>query len=364
MKAWVLHKTNDFKFEEVDRPAISYGEVLVKVKACGICGSDVPRIYKTGAHNMPLITGHEFSGEVVDAPEANEDLIGKRVGVFPLIPCGKCDSCIKKHPELCRNYDYIGSRCDGAFAEYVVVPVWNLVPIPDSVSYEAAAMMEPMAVAVHAMKMGIMIGGQELSKNSSIAVCGLGTIGLLLVMFLLDAGYENIYVIGRKNIQKELVINLGVKEDNYCNSSLTNPVEWLSNVTGGVDLYFDCVGSNESIIYGIDALAPMGRAVFVGNPYGDMTLKRDVYWQILRKQLTIVGTWNSTYYGYSIDDDSLKNKGINGDDWSYVLERLGKGIISPELLITHKYPLDELLTGLEIMRDKTEDYCKVMIVGE
>lgn len=364
MKAWVLHEPNVFRFEEVERPVIPNGEVLVKIKACGICGSDVPRIYKTGAHNMPLIPGHEFSGEVVDAPEANEDLIGKRVGVFPLIPCGKCDSCIKKHPELCKNYDYIGSRRNGAFSECVAVPVWNLVSIPDSVSYEAAAMMEPMAVAVHAMKMGIMIGEQELSKNSSIAVCGLGTIGLLLAMFLLDAGYENIYVIGRKAIQQELAIKLGVKEDNYCDSDLSDPVEWLSEATGGVDFYFDCVGSNESIIYGIDALAPMGRAVFVGNPYGDMTLKRDVYWQILRKQLSIVGTWNSTYYGYSVGNDYLKDKDINGDDWSYVLERLRKGTISPELLITHKYPLEKLITGLEIMRDKTEDYCKVMIVGE
>ncbi|MBR0119687.1 MAG: alcohol dehydrogenase catalytic domain-containing protein, partial [Eubacterium sp.] len=123
MKAWVLHQINDIRYEEVATPEVSNtgssgSEVLVKVCAAGICGSDIPRIYETGAHKMPLIPGHEFAGEVADVGEGDEaGWIGKRVGIYPLIPCRKCHSCLQDQYELCRDYDYIGSRRDGAFAE-------------------------------------------------------------------------------------------------------------------------------------------------------------------------------------------------------------------------------------------------------
>ncbi len=168
MKAHVLEKVNDLQFREVDMPEVPEGWVLVKVKNVGVCGSDIPRIYQTGAHRHPLIPGHEFAGEVVET--------GERVGVFPLIPCGKCPQCRKKQYEMCADYNYLGSRCDGGFAEYVAVPKWNLLSLPDSVSFEDAAMLEPTAVAAHAMR------AMAVQPDETICVCGLGTIGLLLVM--------------------------------------------------------------------------------------------------------------------------------------------------------------------------------------
>ena len=128
MKAWVLHGVNDLRLETVPIPLPEEQEVLVEVKATGICGSDIPRIYHTGAHIHPLIPGHEFSGEVVEVGKGTDrKWIGQRVGIFPLIPCGECGLCRKKQYEMCRNYSYLGSRRNGGFAEYAAVPAWNLV---------------------------------------------------------------------------------------------------------------------------------------------------------------------------------------------------------------------------------------------
>lgn len=104
------------------------------------------------------------------------------MGVFPLIPCRKCSPCLQKHFELCRNYSYLGSRTDGGFAEYVLVPEASLIELPEGVSFEAAAMLEPMAVAVHALRRA------QVGPGQTAAVYGQGTIGLLLSMFLKEAG--------------------------------------------------------------------------------------------------------------------------------------------------------------------------------
>ena len=123
MKAWVLKGIDNIVREEVNRPGLDDDSVIVRVKAAGICGSDIPRIYKTGAHKMPLIPGHEFSGQIVEIGKSvNRDLLGRKAGIFPLIPCMKCEQCKTGKYEMCNNYNYLGSRCDGGFAEYVSVP--------------------------------------------------------------------------------------------------------------------------------------------------------------------------------------------------------------------------------------------------
>ncbi len=345
MKAWVLHDIGDIRFEDVPKPEPKEGEVLLKVKAAGICGSDVPRVYQTGAHRMPLIPGHEFAGEVVDAGKAaDEALIGKRVGVFPLIPCRKCGPCKAGYYEMCRNYNYLGSRCDGAFAEYVCAPAENLIEIPDEVPYEEAAMIEPMAVAVHALRKGMD------GHPGNIAVWGLGTIGSMLAAFLhANASWDKLIVIGNKDSQRERLKALDRSGVVYIDSRECNPVEQLKEECGGADLIFECVGKNEVLSGCVDAAAPGGCVVTVGNPASDMTLNRDIYWKILRNQLTVKGTWNSSFTG----DEK--------DDWHFVLDRLKNREINAKAFISHSFGLEELDKGLKLMRDKTEDYCKVMV---
>ncbi len=346
MKAWVLHGANDIRWESADKPTMGKGEVLVAVKAAGICGSDIPRIYKTGAHVHPLIPGHEFSGMVVGTGEGVDYAWqGKRVGIFPLIPCGKCKPCLEKQFEMCRQYDYLGSRRDGGFAEYVTVPVNNLIALPEGVTYEEAAMLEPMSVAVHAMR---RVGPK---KTETIAVCGLGTIGLLLLMFLLEdrKDKERIFAIGNKEFQKKQAIALGLPEASYCDSRKEDVGNWLQERTnGGADVFFECVGKNDTVVQAVNDTAPAGRICLVGNPASHMSLEKEVYWKILRNQQTIMGTWNSSFTGEETDD------------WHYVLERLVRNHVAPEGLISHKFSLETLEKGLRIMGDKSEDYVKIM----
>lgn len=344
MKAWVLREIGDFSLQEVEKPSPKAGEVLVRVHAAGICGSDIPRIYRTGTYHYPLIPGHEFAGEVVETGSGvDESWQGKRVGVFPLIPCGKCGPCQKNYFEMCRDYSYIGSRQAGAFAEYVRVPEWNLIELPGNVSYEAAAMLEPMAVAVHAMRR------VRPQPNDKVVICGVGTIGMLLLMMLLEAGINQVLVIGNKDFQREQVLKLGLAEESYLDAKLQNINELVMDKTGnGADVFFECVGRNETVVQAVDLTAPAGRVMLVGNPYGDMQLDKGVYWKILRNQLSVTGTWNSSF---THDGD---------DDWHYVLDRLAGGRIKPETLISHRYALTEMEPGFKLMRDKTEDYIKVM----
>ena len=346
MNAYVLHEPNKISFEQVAMPRLSKGEVLVEVKACGICGSDIPRAYQTGAHVHPLVIGHEFSGVVAALGEGvDEKWLGKRVGIFPLIPCGECGPCKNKQFEMCRNYSYLGSRRDGGFAEYVAVPQENLIELPAEVSFEEAAMLEPMAVAVHAMR------GIGVQASDSVAICGMGTIGLLLLMFLKEMGVEDLYVIGNKESQKKNAILAGIEEDNFCDTRLNDSEKWLMEKTEnkGVDVFFECVGKNETVLQAVNMTKPAGKIMLVGNPYSDMHLEKAVYWKILRNQLTLKGTWNSSF----THEES--------DDWHYVLQRMKEKKVEPAKLISHRFALEDLEKGLEIMRDKTEDYVKIMI---
>lgn len=469
MKAWVLHGINEIRLETVELPALESGQALVAVKAAGICGSDIPRIYRTGAHRHPLIPGHEFSGVVESVgKETDSAWLGKRVGVFPLIPCGACGPCIKGQYEMCRNYGYLGSRRDGGFAEYVAVPAGNLIELPDCVSFEEAAMLEPMAVAVHAMRRvlpeesrsesgptgdvnasgqvvhggsakpdwsepgptgAVNVSGQATHGGSAksdwsesgptgavnasgqtthgesrkpeqalpsetdgigqsmnqpqtdavapqavegilpagtgveetIVVFGLGTIGLLLTALLLERGKSRrksgssggrILVIGNKDFQRQKILELGLSAEAYCDSRAQDAGRWILERTGGRggDVIFECVGRNETLRQAVDSAAPAGRICLVGNPASDMALEREVYWKILRNQLTVTGTWNS----------SFSHKA--SDDWHYALERLSRKDLMPSRLISHRFSLEEMEKGLHIMRDKSEDYVKIMAV--
>lgn len=351
MKAWVLHQIGDFRLENVKEPNVQENEALVQVKAAGICGSDIPRIYETGAYSYPLIPGHEFAGVVAETGKNVESLWkGKRVGIFPLIPCGKCLPCQKKQFEMCRNYSYLGSRRDGGFAEYVSVPADNLIQLPDNVSFEEAAMLEPMAVVVHAMRRVV------IAQADTIAVCGLGTIGLLLLMFLKEAQMSGswkggkILAIGNKGIQKETAIKIGLPKSCYCDSRQQNVDQWMLEHTDGfgAGVFFECVGKNETLVQAVNNTAPAGRILLIGNPYSDMKMEKGVYWKILRNQLTVTGTWNSSFMH------------TRQDDWHYVTERLAERKIEPCALISHRYSFEELGRGFRMMHKKAEEYVKVM----
>ena len=367
MKAYVLNGIGDIALRDAKRPVLD-GEgivgrngqtsvsdddcVIVRVRAAGICGSDIPRIYKTGAYHHPLIPGHEFSGEVIETGKnVSADLAGKRVGIFPLIPCMKCSPCRSGHFEMCGSYNYLGSRCDGGFAEYVRVPASSLIELPEIVTFEQAAMLEPMAVAMHAIRQcGLPLSPDDAFRSVPIAICGMGTIGLLTVMHLMGMGYDNIICIGNKEFHRKKALELGIPDDRYLDFNKNDPAAVVMRLTDGegVAYYFECVGKNTSVSLGLNVLGASGALQLVGNPASDMTFGKDEYWKILRRQFTVTGTWNSSYR-HSPDDD-----------WNMIIRALDEGRIAPERFITHLLSFEDLGRGFEIMRDKTEDYIKVM----
>lgn len=332
MKAYVLHAPNDLRYQEVDIPQCRPGWVIVRVKAAGICSSDIPRIFVKGTYRFPTIPGHEFSGVVVRTASAEDQKWeGKRVGVFPLIPCRQCEQCGKKRYELCTHYDYIGSRRDGGFAEYVAVPAWNLVELPNAVSYEDAALMEPFAVALHAVKQA------NIRPGSSVAVVGSGMIGFAAAQWAMHMGAACVCVVGRSEAKRELAKKIP-------------GLRFASNPGEEFDTVIEAVGTDESICSAIGLVKASGCLVLMGNPAGDIVLPQDIYWRILRKQLCAIGTWNS---GYQCGADS---------DWTRVRDALASGQLITQPLITHRFPQEQLADGLDLMKKHLEPYCKVMTI--
>lgn len=333
MKAYNLHGVNDLRYEEVPLPKCESGWAVIEVKAAGICSSDVPRIYTKGTYHFPTIPGHEFAGVVHSVADSeNEHLLGLHVGVFPLIPCKTCPSCQKKQYEMCERYDYIGSRRDGAFAEYVAVPVWNLLEIPSNMPFEIAAMLEPLSVALHAVKQGKMKTGDK------VAIIGTGMIGVAAGQWAKKLGAKEVVVIGRNENKRQIIENCHLRYS----------VGLSEGSTDSFDYVLEAVGSSEAVEMAISATQRGGRMVLMGNPNGDIVLPQHTYWKILRKQLHVSGTWNSSY------------DGTNPSDWTDAVNALANHEIETGGLITHRFVQDELPQGLLLMKQHQEPYCKVM----
>lgn len=334
MKAYQLHGVRNITYDDIDVPECRPGWCIVKVKAAGICSSDIPRIFTKGTYHFPTIPGHEFSGIVEKvAEEKDAYLIGKRVGVFPLIPCRKCEFCLRGQYELCSNYDYLGSRRDGGFAEYVEVPVWNVIDLNEGVSFIEAAMMEPLAVSLHAVKQ------MAIKETDNVAIVGTGMIAFAAAQWAHLLGAGSVTVIGRSEYKKELAKSLGnIRYTTYNDCKIQ------------FDTVLEAVGSNSSIDQSINLAKPGGIIVLMGNPESDINLKQDTYWRILRKQLVVKGTWNSSYE--------------NGKpcDWEEVRTFLNQGLIKVENLVSHVFPQEHLEDGLTLMLEHNEPYCKVMTI--
>lgn len=332
MKAYVLHSVGNLSYDDVPVPECPRGWALVRVKAAGICSSDIPRIFTKGTYHFPTIPGHEFSG-VVEQVGSSEDesWVGKHVGIFPLIPCRDCPQCRKGSYEMCEHYDYVGSRRDGGFAELVAVPVWNLVALADGVSFEEVAMLEPLAVALHAMKRG------NIQPGDAVGIIGTGMIGFAAAQWAGRLGASRVCVVGRSEEKRGICQGLSGVE--YLVEGQELPL---------FDVTLEAVGTPAAIETAIQQTQPGGRIILMGNPSGEIPLAQDTYWRILRKQISLTGTWNSSY------------DGISPSDWTEVCDALSEGAVSVKPLISHQVSQEELMTGLELMRDRKEPYCKIM----
>lgn len=330
MKAYVLHGIGDLRCEDCPMPELRPGWALIKVSAAGICSSDIPRIFEKGTYHFPTIPGHEFCG-VVERTANPEDSgwIGRRVGVFPLIPCMACPSCARGEYETCSNYDYVGSRRDGGFAEYAAAPVWNLIQLPGEISDVQGALLEPAAVALHAVRRA------DIRPHSSVCVVGTGGIGLLAGQWARRCGADRVVIKGRSCEKEALARRCGLDYTGV------TPEERFDRV-------IEAVGSSAALEESLTLAAPGGRVVLMGNPDGSKTLAQNVYWQILRKQLTLSGTWNSSYGGAD-------------SDWEASVRAIAQGALGVEKIVTHIVDKADLPRALHMMRSRTGPFCKIVV---
>ncbi|MEI6131278.1 MAG: galactitol-1-phosphate 5-dehydrogenase [Bacillota bacterium] len=343
MQGLVLHAIGDLRLEDVAKPTPKSGEVLVKIRASGVCGSDIPRIFEKGTYNFPTIPGHEFAGEIVElgvgvAPE----LLNKKVAVFPLLPCGKCDLCQIGEFAQCKDYNYFGSRCDGGFAEFIAVPLWNLVMVPDALSFEEAAMAEPAAVAVHALRQA------EIEIGDTVVIFGAGPIGLMLASWAKAWGAYKTILVDIDKGKIKFAQKLGF--ENVINSMELDAIEEISRLTEGkgADVCVEGAGVSKTLEQCLFAARAFGRVVAMGNPAGEMKLSQKAYWELLRKQLKISGTWNSSY------------SPIPKNDWKLSIDAMTSGLLDVKPFITHRVALSQHKQVLEMMRDRSAFYNKVM----
>lgn len=328
MMAAVLHAVGDLRYEEVPRPQAKAGEVLLKIGAAGICGSDIPRIFTKGTYHFPTIPGHEFAGRIVESDDPA--LLGRKAAVFPLLPCRKCAACQVGEYVKCENYDYYGSRRDGAFAEYLAVDKRNLVLLDERITMAEASLMEPAAVARAAIRR------MQITLGDKVVVFGAGPIGLMAAQWAKRAGAGLVRVVDISEEKLAFARSLGFEP-------------YDAERDGLVQCALEGTGASPAINNAIRALAPNGRLVLMGNPFGDMNIERGVYSEVLRREITMVGTWNSSY-----------NDRVN--DWKAVADVMAAGDMVFEPLITHRFTLDRCNEALEMMRDKKEFFNKVTFV--
>lgn len=336
MKACVLKQINDIECMLVEKPKVTPGNVLVKLKACGICSSDLNRVFRTGTYHYPTVLGHEMAGEIVELGEGiPQEYLGKHVIVFPLLPCNECEYCKEGYYAQCKNYNYFGSRCDGGMAEYLNVPLWNINLIDEAVPYEVAALAEPMAVAVHAAKQ------IDNLQEKKICIIGTGAIGIMCGLYLKSLGAKRVSFVARNQKKKDFLKLLGF-DDNY---------DREKGSSHDLDVVIECVGSNSAIEQAIEIVKSRGKVIFVGNPTEDLHIPQKTYWKILRSEITVKGIWNSDY----------KNK---EDDWSKAINflTLEKDIL--QQVITNRFTLTEVKEAFEIMEKKNGLVIKGVMINE
>jgi len=344
MKAAVLHAPGDLRIEHIPVPEPGPGEVLIRITACGICGSDIPRVLTQGTYHFPMIPGHEFGGIVSElGPDVTKAKTGQRVAVIPLMPCRKCKLCEIGQFAQCENYGFLGSRNNGGFAEYVKVPESNIVPVPDSVSDEAAALLEAIATTLHAVQ------NVGISWGDTVAVFGLGTIGNLVAQWAKTFGAKEIFAVDIDQGKVDIARKVGLI-DAVCGLETDVKGYILDKTKGrGVDAAFDASGSEIAFEQAISVIRAFGRFGLLGRPGKDTTIRVNTFEKILRSQITIKGNW------------SFEFKAFPHNAWEQSLDALEQKSIVIDPLITHRLPLEKTFDAIKMMAAKTEFVNKIII---
>jgi (R,R)-butanediol dehydrogenase / meso-butanediol dehydrogenase / diacetyl reductase len=336
MRAAVYHRPHDVRISDLDEPDPGPGQVKLRVAHNGVCGSDLHEYFaaetfvpvaphpQTGV-SAPVVLGHEFSGTIVAVGEGVTGVAeGDRVAARPTITCGECPSCRAGSPNTCRVLAFHGlSGHGGGLSEFTVLPQGMVFPLPENVSLEMGALVEPMAVGFHAVEVSGIGPGQ------CAVIAGLGPIGVGLFFALRAKGVENIIASDPSAARREILTALGAR--NVIDPTETEVAVAAAQATDGLGAHvvFDAAGVGAAILTGIGALAPQGKVVVVGIHEQAMELNPTA---LLLGEAQIVASLTYT-----------------DDDYRAVIDAMARGEISPEGWVDHA-PLDDLLTVYEELR--------------
>lgn len=319
MKALVLRAYHELVYEEVPDPEIGPEEVLVAVKACGICGSDVHGMDgSTGRRRPPIVMGHEAAGEIARVgARVTAWHPGDRVTFDSTLSCGVCGSCRRGEVNLCDQRRVLGVSCadyrqPGAFADLVAVPARILYRLPDSLSFEHAALIEPFAIAVHAL------GRKPPTLNDTAVIIGCGMIGLALLQTARRAGFGRILVVDSAEDRLQQAARLGA--DFTINPAVADARGEILRLTGGAgaDRVFEAVGVAATIDLAVHAARKGGTVTLVGNVAPEVALPLQV---VVTRELSLFGSCASA------------------GEYPVCLDLMARGVISPVPLLSAVAPL-------------------------
>ena len=341
MKALLLSEYSRLDVVDLPMPRPGPDDVLVKVEACGICGSDVHGYDgSSGRRIPPIVMGHEAAGTVAAAgPNVTDLREGQHVTFDSTVYCGHCQYCLRGENNLCENREVLGVatpefRRAGAFAEYLVVPRRIIHPLPDNLAFSDAAMVEPLSVAVHAVKLS------ELPPHSTALVIGAGMIGLLTLQALREAGCSSILVSDVDDSRLTLAKDLGATLT--INAKTTDTVAEVKRHTGGVgvDVALEAVGSSPTIRTAIESVRRGGTVTLIGNiaPTVEIPLQ-----MVVSRQIRLQGTAASS------------------GEYPQCIDMLAHGRVNLKPLISMIAPLDEGAQWFERLHSREANLMKVIL---
>ncbi len=323
-----------------DIPSPGKDEVLIKVERVGLCGSDATIYY--GKHpyvSYPLVMGHEFAGEIAELGSQVKNLkIGQRVAVIPHLVCGKCSQCKTGTFNFCEELRCTGAEADGAHCEYKVMPSVMAIPIPDNLSMDDAALIEPACVAYHAAKRG------EVKKDDIVLVIGAGPIGIFTMQSVKALGAARVYIADIDEKRLSLAKSLGA--DGIINVAQEKIEAGLIRLLGSpreVDVFFDCVGQKGEVLEEIILMAKRGsRVVMVGVLQMDYDIPHLP--DFVQHELKLSGT---TMYV--------------PQDYRDMIDHLSNGRIHTQGMITHYFPVKDIIKVFkDYVEGKKEYFFKIM----
>ncbi|GAK50332.1 alcohol dehydrogenase GroES domain protein [Candidatus Moduliflexus flocculans] len=341
IKAAVMHGINDVRVEDVDFPQIKAGEVLIKMKSVGVCGSDV-HYYKHGkigsyVVNKPMILGHEAAGEIVEvAADVKNFKPGDRVAVEPGYTCRKCVYCKTGRYNLCPDVTFMATPpIDGAYVEYVAWPADFVFRLPDNMTYDHGALMEPLAVGMHAVRRS------RLKSGEPIIILGAGTIGLVTLLAAKAAGAGEIIVADLEDVRLNMAQKLGATK--IINASKENTLEVVKDLTQGLgmEVVFETAGSVPTTQQTIALAARGGRIVWVGLA-GQDTFPMPVL-AAIDKEVDIMGIFRYA------------------NVYPYAIQLVSTGRINIDPLVTHRYGLNQVTEALNVAYERRDGAVKVIV---